>query len=150
MRSRPVPAITSAGPSFAMRAPSAVIARAERPLSAPSPSPSTRIGVSESNENRSARCPIDLSPGTVTVPDRGPRWGSTISFTASASRRGTADASAELRDALALAEQCLRALDDAGELARRHLDDGAHPAALHHHVRLRQVVRQAERAHDRL
>ena len=53
--SRPVPVITRALPSRVTFAPSAVIDFADRPLSAPSPRPSTRTGVCESSENRSAR-----------------------------------------------------------------------------------------------
>jgi RNA polymerase sigma factor (sigma-70 family) len=45
-----------------------VIAFAERPLSAPLPSPVTRTGVSDRSAKRSARWPTDLSPGTVTRP----------------------------------------------------------------------------------
>ena len=55
MPSSPVPWMTSAAPSRVIEPPSAVIALAERPLSAPSPRPSTRTGVAESSENNSAR-----------------------------------------------------------------------------------------------
>jgi len=82
MPSRPVPAITRALPSRVILAPSALIAFAERPLSAPSPRPSTRTGVADSSENNSARWPIDLSPGIVMVPDNGRDCGSTVSFMA--------------------------------------------------------------------
>ncbi len=99
MRSRPVPWMTNAAPSRlpappaeaiaeraacsrAMVAPSWTIAFAERPLSAPSPRPSTRIGVSDSSENSSARWPIDLSPGITTVPASGRRAGWMTSFMA--------------------------------------------------------------------
>ena len=85
MPRRPVPWITSALPSRFTVAPSCVIAFAERPLSAPSPRPSTRTGVSDNSENKSARWPIDLSPGIATVPSSGRVAGDETRFTARAS-----------------------------------------------------------------
>ncbi len=53
--SRPVPLITNALSSRSIVAPSALIAFAERPLSAPSPRPITRTGVADRSENNSER-----------------------------------------------------------------------------------------------
>ncbi len=71
---KPTPTTRACAPaaSTSMLTPSAASARAVDRLSPPRPSPVIATGPSESAPKSSARCEIDLSPGTVHRPRSGP------------------------------------------------------------------------------
>ena len=70
--SSPAPVTCSVSPSSSTVAPRRRTASSVARTSAPRENPRTTVVPSASAPKRSARCPIDLSPGTVTSPRSGP------------------------------------------------------------------------------
>ena len=123
--SRPaVPTMRTTSPSRSPRAPSARTAPSEDTTSAPPGNPVTTVVPSASAPRSSARCAIDLSPGTATSPVS-PRFGAATRIAITAPRAGAGARGPRrepVRERRAVREQDLRpqrrgAPGDAGRVA---------------------------------
>ncbi len=75
--SRPTPRTRRTSPRRSISTPSAWSASRVRPTSCPSGSAASSLSPTAMAENKSARCAIDLSPGTFAFPSSGARAGCT-------------------------------------------------------------------------